>query len=175
MKLITSAIMALLGSSVSVKAQACLADIGLTRVEGPQKSTGDGTTIENLYIVSSPENDTALHISHKNVTVKNVVIHHAANSRGIYFWDADGLTIENVEVIAYGVHAAGAMPCPSRKPFDGYNCNNIFGYKSEGLTIKNVRVEGGSKGIGMQSSSNSKLTNVIAKNVRGPYPGGQCF
>ena len=128
--------------------------------------------IENYYLFSPPDNDTALKITHKNVTIRNVVIHHAANSRGIYFWDADGLTIENVEVIAYGVHESGPMPCPSRSPFNGYNCNNIFGYNSENLTIKNVRVEGGSKGISIQECEGAKLENVIAKNVRGPYPAG---
>jgi len=59
--------------------------------------------IENLYILASPTEDTALEIVHQNVTIKNVVIHHAANSRGIFTWKANNLTFENVEVRAYGV------------------------------------------------------------------------
>ena len=168
MRLITPAVLLLLGSTKATCGS-------LTRSEGAHKSKKDGEVIENLYIYSPPDNDTALKISHKNVIVKNVVIHHAANSRGIYGWDVDGLTIENVEVIAYGVHASGPSPCPSRKPFSGYNCNNIFIYKADNLSIKNVSVEGGSKGISIQESNGAKLENVVAKNVRGPYPAGQCF
>lgn len=63
------------------KAQVC----DLTE-SGPIKSTADGETIENLYILASPTDDTALKISHENVTIRNVVIHHAANARGIYYW-----------------------------------------------------------------------------------------
>jgi len=154
MKFLTPAVMALLGYVEATKLNArgmnknmqdtCA---NLERREGYQRSTADGQVIENLYIYSPPDNDTSLFINHKNVTVRNVVIHHAANSRGLYFWDADGLTIENVEVIAYGVHESGPSPCPSRRPFGGYSCNNIYGYKSDDLVIKNVSVEGGSKGI----------------------------
>ena len=70
----------------------------------PFKSTSDGQVIENLYIYADPTEDTALHIKHDNVTVRNVVIHHAANSRGLFFFKANNLTVENVEVVAYGVH-----------------------------------------------------------------------
>lgn len=110
----------------------------------------------------------------KNVTIRNVVIHHAANGRGIYFYKAHGLKIENVEVIAYGVES-GAQPCPTRRPFGGLNCNNIFGYYSDNVEVTNVRVEGGSKGISINGGHAPKVTNAIVKNVRGPYPAGQCF
>ena len=53
-------------------------------------------------------NDNALKIANKqNVTIRNVVIYHAANGRGIYAWNCKNLTIENVQVIAYG-NEAGA-------------------------------------------------------------------
>jgi hypothetical protein len=134
-----------------------------------------------LYILASPTDDTALKITHDNVTVKNVVIHHAANARGIYYWKAPGLRIENVEVIAYGVHGTtdennwGPEPCPARSPFNGYNCANIIGWHGEGISFENVYVEGGSKGISVQNSEYASMKNVIAKNVRGPFPAGQCF
>ena len=41
--------------------------------------------------------------------------------------------------------------------------------------MTNVKVEGGSKGISIAGSNGALLTNVITKNVRGPYPAGQCF
>jgi hypothetical protein len=63
--------------------------------------------LENLYVVVDPTVDNAMRITHKNVTIRNVLIHHAANARGIFFWKADGLTLENVQVKAYGVHASG--------------------------------------------------------------------
>ena len=106
------------------------ANCGLTE-SGAKSSSSDGEVFENLYINASVDDDTALFIRHNNVVIRNLVIHHAANRRGIYFFEADNLTIENVEVIAYGVHATtdqnnwGANPCPVRKPFEGYNCNNI--------------------------------------------------
>lgn len=145
------------------------------------KSSSDGETIENMYIYCSPTDDTCLKIAHENVTVKNVVIHHAANARGIYYWKAYNLKLENVEVIAYGVHGTtdennwGPQPCPARAPFNGYNCANIIGYYADDAVFENVYVEGGSKGISIQKSPRVTMKNVIAKNIRGPFPAGQCF
>ena len=41
--------------------------------------------------------------------------------------------------------------------------------------MNNVRAEGGSKIFSLKESPRAKLTNVIAKNPRGPNPSGQCF
>jgi hypothetical protein len=41
--------------------------------------------------------------------------------------------------------------------------------------MKNIRVEGGSKGIALKYAPFAELENISAKNVRGPYPAGQCF
>jgi hypothetical protein len=67
--------------------------LGLTKSQicdltesGATSSSADGETIENLYILATPTDDTALRITHENVTIKNVVIHHAANSRGLFGW-----------------------------------------------------------------------------------------
>ena len=149
-------------------------------VSGPIKVTEDGTIIENLIIVvdptleSSKENDYALKIVAEDVTVRNVLIYHAANGMGLTATRAHRLTLENVEVIAYG-NANGTQPCPSRHPFGGYNCTNINILRSEDVRISNTRTENGSKGIFLVDSPRSKLTNVIAINPRGPQPGGQCF
>jgi hypothetical protein len=112
-------------------------------------STADNETIENLYILATPTDDNALKIIHDNVTIKNVVIHHAANARGLFVWETTGLKIENLEVVAYGVHESGPNPCPSRAPFSGFNCANVIIYKSESVVAENVRVEGGSKGFSL--------------------------
>jgi hypothetical protein len=111
---------------------------------------------------------------HQNVTIKNVVVYHAANSRGIYVYKANNLTFENVEVRAYGV-ANGPQPCPTRSPFSGYECTNIRIIYAENLKMTNVRVEGGSKGISLKYAPFAALNNVSGKNVRGPFPAGQCF
>lgn len=47
-------------------------------------------------------------------------------------------------------------------------------FKSEGLIIRNVRVENGSKGINIIDSPGALLTDIVARNMRGPYPAGQC-
>lgn len=40
--------------------------------------------------------------------------------------------------------------------------------------MNNIRVEGGSKGLSIKYSDGAILNNIVAKNVRGPYPAGQC-
>ena len=64
-----------------------------------------------MVIIGSPSDTQALRIMAPNVTLRNVVIYHAANSQGIYATGAEGLTLENVEVFAYG-NKWGAQPCP---------------------------------------------------------------
>ena len=71
-------------------------------VSGPIKVTADGTTIEDMIIIADPtlegstENDQALRIVAEDVTVRNVLIYHAANGMGIYGFGAHRLTLENV-------------------------------------------------------------------------------
>ena len=145
-------------------------------VRGPIEWVKAGTTIENVIIYMPPDHDfdKALMISQDNITLRNVVIYHPANRLGLYSWKAKNLVLDNVEVIAYG-NEWGAAPCPSRSPFNGANCSNIAIYGAENLKITNTRVENGSKGIYIVDSPDSLLQNVVAKNVRGPFPGGQCF
>ena len=145
---------------------------------GPQKLNQDGTVFENKIIYLDPtddsqENDFALKIVADNVVVKNVLIYHAANNIGIYGWKPQNLTLENVQVIAYG-NEWGVAPCPSRNPFGGYDCSNIKIYHSPDLYMNNVYVENGSRGISLVNCTGSYLTGISAFNVRGPFPGGQC-
>lgn len=128
--------------------------------------------IENTIIYVDPTsadskaNDYGLKIVAKDVTIRNVLIYHAANGMGIYAWSADNLVLENVQVIAYG-NEWGAQPCPTRAPFLGYDCTNIKIVKSENVKINNVQTENGSRGISLGTSPSPTLTNVVAKNPRG--------
>ena len=70
-------------------------------VHGPQKIWQSDVTIENTVFYGAPTddskvNDNVLRITGKNVTLRNVIIYHAANTMGIFCWTCDGLTLENV-------------------------------------------------------------------------------
>ena len=127
-----------------------------------------------MIITSEPDTDFALKITKDNVTVRNLIVYHPANGMGIYAWKTKNLRIENVQVIAYG-NEWGAQPCPTRSPLHGYRCNNIEVDYGENVMIRNVEVEGGSKGISIRWTPGAVLKKVVARNVRGPYPSGQCF
>ena len=77
-------------------------------ISGPQTVKSAGTVIENTIIYVDPTsadskaNDYGLKIVAEDVTIRNVLIYHAANGMGIYAWSANNLVLENVQVIAYG-------------------------------------------------------------------------
>ena len=149
-------------------------------VSGPIKVNTAGTVIENMIIWADPpgeeksDADYGMKIVAEDVTVRNVLIYHAASAMGIYAWEADGLKLENVQVIAYG-NEWGAQPCPTRAPFNGYDCTNIKVVKSDNVSIDRVHTQDGSRGISITSSYAPQLTNVVSKNPRGQQPAGQCF
>ena len=149
-------------------------------VSGPMTIKEAGTVIEDTIIwvdptsADSTANDYGLKIVVGDVTIRNVLIYHAANGMGIYAWKADNLVLDNVQVIAYG-NEWGAQPCPTRTPFSGYDCTNIKVVQSSNVKISNVHTENGSRGISLGSSPSPTLTNVVAKNPRGQQPAGQCF
>jgi hypothetical protein len=152
----------------------------MTVNNGPVRITQNDFVLENTIIIVDPtsdedhSNDIALGIYRKeNVVIRNVIIYHAANGKGINAWRCKNLTIENVQIIAYG-NELGAGPCPTRLPFGGFECTNIKVWHTEGLKIHNVEVENGSRGISMRNCSGAQLTSIVAKNMRGPNPGGQC-
>merc|ERR1712039_190859 len=74
--------------------------------------------------------------------------------------------IDNVEVNLIGVQSG---PLPDLRNY------NIAGYGSLQPQISNVRVSGGSTGIELTQCDHGSVSNFVAKNVRGPYPRGQCF
>ena len=149
-------------------------------VSGPLKVNTDGAVIENMIIWADPpgeeksDADYALKIVAAGVTIKDVLIYHAASAMGIYAWEADGLVLQNVQVIAYG-NEWGAQPCPTRAPFNGYDCSNIKVVKSDNVSIDHVHTQDGSRGISITQSYAPHLTNVVSKNPRGQQPAGQCF
>ena len=132
----------------------------------------NGMQLENTYLVAPPGMKYALKIGGDDVTVKNVIIHHASSGQGIFGHTAHNLYLENVEVRAYGTKS-GPNPCPKKvSGLAGYNCANIFIDKSNNVRMHNIRAEGGSKGISMKRSPDCKLTNLDVRNTRGAYPGG---
>ena len=158
---------------VFTKEEDTCSDDGWTH-SGQITFTAEGTTIENTIITCEPNTDICVKIDRDNVTLRNVIIYHPANGMGIYGWAPNNLLLENVEIIAYG-NEWGAMPCPTRHPLMGYKCVNMSVSYAENLHIKNVKTDGGSKGISVKFSDNAVIENVVAKNVRGPFPAGQCF
>ena len=42
------------------------------------------------------------------------------------------------------------------------------------MFIKRVRVQGGAAGIELHSCPGARLRSISARNMRGPYPRGQC-
>jgi len=142
------------------------------QVSGPVTVASDGQVVEWLNITTT-DTSPGIHVTgKKNVVIQNVVISHAAQTtwpfgNGIYFSNSPNLTISNVEVNLVG-YDSGPLP-------DLHNYN-IFGMKSTGARISNVRVSGGSSGIELSEGSHGGVvSNFVAKNVRGPYPRGQCF
>ena len=144
-------------------------------ISGPIIVKDDNAVIENTIIWADPtteldtSNDYALKIAAnvENVTIRNVLIYHAANGMGIYAFRPKNLRIENVQVIAYG-NDWGAAPCPTRKPFSGYDCTNIKIYHAEGLVLDTVHVENGSRGVSLKNCTGAEVSNLVAINVRGP-------
>ena len=137
----------------------------------------DDEIIENKVFYGMPTddskaNDNVIRITGDNVTLRNVIIYHASNAMGIFCWMCHGLTLENVQIHAYG-NEWGANACPSRSPFGGIDCSNIKLYHSDNVKMTNVLVENGSRGISCNTCKGIELRNIVAKNPRGPYAAGQ--
>ena len=158
--------------AVSIRGDPSTATCNDMELSGPMNIRQDNAIVENVIIYAEPTsadskaNDYALRITADNVTIRNVLIYHAANGMGIYAFKANNLVIENVQVVAYG-NEWGAQPCPTRKPFMGYDCSNIKIVRSEDVKINNVQTENGSRGISITKSPSPTLKNVVAKNPRG--------
>ena len=130
---------------------------------GPVTASANGQVIQNLRITSTAGNAVTVN-GHSNVTLKNLKIRHAGG-RGIYFVNAPGLRIENVEIEYTAAPAAGANP--------SYDVNNIEGVNSSGVVITRAKLARGSTGIYLVNSNGSRLSFIEGHDFRGPFPRGQ--
>ena len=170
MKLITM-VVALCGTALAADTQATcpnMKTIFVTKRWHRVWKAGD--VLENVKIVAPPGLRKALMISGKNVTLRNVLVHHSASGMGIHVYRAEGVTFENVEVRAYG-NEYGPNPC-SKEHSRGWMCQNVLAWQSPKFSGKNLRMYGGSDGLRFYECPNSKVDGVEVRNVRGPYPAG---
>jgi hypothetical protein len=96
---------------------------------------------------------------HSGVTIRDCEIHHRGGP-GIFFANADDLTIENVIIVHDGAPAAG--------PHEDGNQANIVGTDSERLRIDHVRLTRGSSNIELFATPGAQLSFVEGHDVRGP-------
>lgn len=141
----------------------------LRTVTTPMKVTEDGSVVQRLNITVPNSTVAALTISAKNVVVQDVTIFHPSTGKGIEFAHADNLQISRVEVRAYGT-TSGPNPCE----LPNNDCDNIHGSTSTGVAISSVRLEGGSTGIELDACPGAVVSHAAIRNVRGPFPRGQC-
>lgn len=143
----------------------------LLTVSGPVTVATDGQVVENLRISTTTKQPGIYVDGHKDVVIRNCTIsHHAQTSwpfgNGIYFTGAPNITITDVEVQLVGVESG---PLPEHHNY------NINGISSSGARISNVKVVGGSTGVLLTGCDGAHVSNLVALNMRGPYPRGQCF
>ena len=136
----------------------------------------------DLYVRSADTVAPAVHCRNsRNVRLRRLLIEHHAGGAGIVFDKCDNISIEEVVVVAVhagdspGSEADGARPGPC--PGGGRSvreCDNIHGLDSRGVVIRRARVLGGATGIELHRCPGVQLRHISARNVRGPYPRGQC-
>ena len=64
---------------------------------------------------------------------------------------------------------------PRVPPLVSVTSSNIYGYDSKEVTINGARVTGGTSGIELDTCPSAAISNVLATDVRGPFPRGQCI
>ncbi|MER8438909.1 right-handed parallel beta-helix repeat-containing protein [Mesorhizobium sp. M1312] len=119
--------------------------------------------IENLDIYVT--NGDAVTITHDNVILRNCRIHHVEGD-GVMVSGANGVTIENTEVI-------NADPPAGIDPETSPNINNINAENASNLTVHNTTVREGSTGIYLLNSPGADLSHVDGYDFHGPMPRGQ--
>lgn len=128
-------------------------------------------TIEALHISVSDPGVAALSCADSpNVRIKNVRIEHAHGSIGIRFERCPYIRLEDVSVVA-----AKSKHKPGRCKLRNKDCDNIHGSGSPGATLRRVRVMGGSTGVELHLCPRASVSYLVALNVVGPYPRGQCI
>jgi hypothetical protein len=134
---------------------------------GPITVTKDNQIIEFVRVRSSSSTPPIAVKGHKNVIIRNVLIEHSYKSAGIQFSGANGLLIQNVSVTLVNPPSTGG-PLPSA------GAVGINGDSTEGLVVENARTTGGSSGIYLIQCPSAQLRFIQGKNMRGPFPRGQC-
>ncbi|WP_287062373.1 right-handed parallel beta-helix repeat-containing protein [Mesorhizobium sp.] len=119
--------------------------------------------IENLDIYVT--NGDAVTITHDNVILRNVRIHHAEGD-GVSVSGATGVTIENTEVI-------NADPPAGIDAETSPDIINIRAENAANLTVQNTTVREGSTGIYLVDSPGANLSHVDGYDFHGPFPRGQ--
>lgn len=105
-----------------------------------------------------------------DVLVRRVRIEHAPDGVGIKFERCHRIRIEDVAISALTVGSRR----PSRCGLRHRDCDNIHGIASEAVQIERVRVAGGASGVELQGCAYAHVRSLVALNVLGPYPRGQC-
>jgi hypothetical protein len=130
---------------------------------GAVTATRDGEVFQYLHIKA---NGPAITVNgFKNVKILDCLVEHGTGGPGIQFNNAAGLEIANTSVVLVGV---------SKGPLPKWQLENIQGSNSPNVRISQVHVEGGSSGIELGVCHGAVITELQAKNARGPFPRGQC-
>ena len=140
--------------------------------------------IDSLHVHHTDASTPAVHCRYsKHVRLHRLLVEHPANGVGILFEHCHNITIAEVVVVAIHKEStrgdgkkARVGPC-SLAPGPGSflrECDNIHGIGSSGAVIDRVRVQGGSTGIELHGCHKARLRSISARNMRGPYPRGQC-
>jgi hypothetical protein len=137
--------------------------IKLTKTTAPIKSSYAGQIIENLDIWV--ESGNAVTITHDNVILRNVRIHHKTG---------DGVHVENTKgVQIYNAEIRNMDPPRGINAETSETINNIELYRTTGTKIDHVSLHDGSTGIYAHTSPQTIITNVDGHNFHGAYPRGQ--
>ena len=130
--------------------------------------TKKGSTLENVKLVAPPGLKKALMIRGENITLRNVIVHHSASNNGIHVFKSKNITMENVEVRAYGNEKGGPNPC-SNENNKGWLCQNILVWDGPNFKAKNLRLYG-ADGLKLNMAPNSHVDGIDVRNVRGSFP-----
>jgi hypothetical protein len=127
---------------------------------GPIEATHDGQVIEGFQFNTNGVPAVTVR-GFSNVTIRNSEIFHQ-NTHGILAVNAPGLTIEDVSV----VNTFSGQRLPDVQ-------NNIHIDGSSDVTVRRVRLRGGSAGAWLVNSPGAHFSMIEGYDFRGPFPRGQ--
>jgi len=130
--------------------------------------TQSNQVIKNVHIQASSGDGIKIADGLSNISIQDSWIEFGLKGAGITFGSVNGLTIQNVLVeLSLGGHNSGALPSSE------LNC--IYGYGSSNVKIVNTTTDYGSTGIYLVKCPSSYISHFEARNLRGPFPRGQCL